>query len=109
LQKESARKKSQCRSVKGGLEKIAYGKVNDAVSLLFTDEADIASLREMDLYSIAEIKRQKGGAVEIKFYDRMEAMKCLRELEEKGESGSPLYRALEKCADSFGGDGKHGA
>jgi len=101
LPKDRIPKSRPARNVKSGLEKIAFGKVNDAVSLLFTDESDIEALKGMDFYNVAEIKRQNGGGIEIKFYDRMEAMKCLRQLEEKGESNSPLYRALEKCADSF--------
>lgn len=94
---ESARS----RSIKCGYEKIAFGGVNDAVRLLFTEAPDLAEFKNMDFFNIAEIKRVKGGGMEIKFYDRMKALECLKELGEKGGKQSPLYRALEKCAKSF--------
>lgn len=109
MSKEKIPKSRPARSVKSGLEKIAFGGINDAVSLLFTEESDIEALKNMDFYNVSEIKRQNGGGIEIKFYDRMEAMKCLKELEEKGESNSPLYRALEKCAKSFDKENGDGA
>lgn len=109
MPKERAKKGRPVRNVKSGLEKIAFGGINDAVSLLFTEKSDIEALKSMDFYNVSELKRQNGGGIEIKFYDRMEAMKCLKELEEKGESNSPLYRALEKCAESFDKENKDGA
>ena len=83
---------------KSGLERIAFGGVNDAVRLLFSTEPDPEELRRLDLYSVAEIRRLKGGSIEIKFYDRMKALECLRQMEEDGAGQSPLYRALEECA-----------
>lgn len=85
---------------KSGYERIAFGGVNDAVRLLFEDDPDPESLRDLDLYNVAEMKRVKGG-VEIRFYDRMKALECLRELEEKGAESSPLYLALKECAQVF--------
>jgi hypothetical protein len=100
LPQKRSREKPPVKDVKGGLEKIAFGGVGDAISLLFTNEADIAQLKGMDFYNIAEIKRLKTG-IEIKFYDRMKAMQCLNELEKSGGTDSPLYRALEKCTGAF--------
>lgn len=83
---------------KSGLERIAFGGVNDAVRLLFSTEPDPEELRRLDLYSVAEIRRLKDGGVEMKFYDRMKALECLRQMEENGAGRSPLYRALMECA-----------
>lgn len=93
-----AERKKPGGGVRSGLERIAFGGVNDAVSLLFQTEPDPEELRRLDLYSVAEIRRMKDGGIEIKFYDRMKALECLRQMEESGAGRSPLYRALEECA-----------
>ncbi len=90
--------------VRDGLRRIAFGGVNDAVSLLFATEPDPEELRRLDLYSVAEIRRMKDGGIEIKFYDRMKALECLRQMEEAGEEQSPLYRALTECARAQKGE-----
>lgn len=94
-----------CGGAKSGLERIAFGSVNDAVSLLFKAEPAPEELRRLDLNSVAEIRRQKDGGIEIKFYDRMKALECLRQMEEAGDGRSPLYRALEECARAQKEDG----
>lgn len=101
------KKRRDARTVKGGYEKIAYGGVNDAVRLLFSKEPDLSALDGLDLYNIAEIRRLKDG-LEIKFYDRMKALECLRELGERGGESSPLYRALAQCAKGIGEEKGHG-
>ena len=93
-----AERKKTGSTVRDGLERIAFGGVNDAVSLLFQTEPDPEELRKLDLYSVAEIRRTKDGSLEIRFYDRMKALECLRQMEEDGEGQSPLYRALRECA-----------
>lgn len=85
-------------SLKRGYEKLAFGSVNDAVRLLFGKEPDPQELESMDFGNIAEIRRLKDGGLEIKFYDRIRALDCLRSLSEQGAGDSPLYRALQKCA-----------
>lgn len=96
------------RRIRRGYEKLAFGGIGDAVRLLFTDEPDLTSLGKMDLYNIAEIKRPKGGGMEIKFFDRIKAMQCLEEMNPgKGET-LPLYRTLQECARSLREDGEDG-
>ncbi len=99
---EKARKR-----VKRGYERLAYGGIADAVRLLFTEEPDLAALGKMDLYNIAEIKRPKGGGMEIKFFDRIKALQSLEELSTAGGDSLPFYRTLQECAQSFkeNGDG----
>ncbi len=65
-------------SVKSGYEKLAYGKVNDAVQLMFRDGLTPRELKKLDLYSVAEMKQTKDG-LEIKFYDRMKALEALHD------------------------------
>ncbi len=89
------------RRVKRGYERLAYGGIADAVRLLFTEEPDLAALDKMDLYNIAEIKRPKGGGMEIKFFDRIKALQSLEELNTAGGDSLPLYRTLQECALSF--------
>lgn len=109
LGKQSDAKERVRRRLCRGYEKLAFGGIADAVRLLFTEEPDLAALSKMDLYNIAEIRRPKGGGMEIKFFDRLKALQCLEAVsgEENGEA-LPLYRAIEACARSFGEDGNGG-
>ncbi|MCI1965734.1 MAG: hypothetical protein LKJ17_06345 [Oscillospiraceae bacterium] len=95
-------------SLKNGYEKLAFGSVNDAVRLLFGEAPDPRELERMDFGNIAEIRRLKDGGLEIKFYDRIRALDCLRSLSEKSAGDSPLYRALQKCAKEIREEKKDG-
>lgn len=82
-----------------GFERLAFGSVTDAVRLLFTEDISASSLDQMDLFNVAEIKRLKGGGMEIKFADRLKALQCLESLtlaEEDDSAG--FYQALERSA-----------
>ena len=89
------------RRGKRGYDRLAYGGLADAVRLRCTEEPDLAALDKMDLYNIAEIKRPKGGGMEIKFFDRIKALQSLEELNTAGGDSLPLYRTLQECALSF--------
>ena len=98
------RKKSAGRNrsaAERGLRKIAFGRVNDAVCLMFRDGIGPEELKKLNLNSVAELKQTKDG-LEIKFYDRMKALECLREMEEDGAGQSPLYRALMQSVKKRG-------
>ena len=85
-----------------GLERLAFGNVTDAVQLLFCDEFNTRILNQLDLFHISEIKRPKGGGIEIKFYDRLKALQCLQELYHSQPSDvSGFYRALEQGVKTF--------
>lgn len=88
--------------VREGLERLAFGCVNDAMRLLFCEDPDLRTLRKLDLFPVAEVKRPRGGGMEIKFVDRMQALQCLREFcgedEEERCRLLPLYQALEQSA-----------
>lgn len=84
-----------------GLRRLAFGDVQDAVTLLFeSDEAILSSLGKLDLFNVSEIKRAKGGGMEIKFFDRMKALDRLMEAADMENSNSPasFYEALEKSS-----------
>lgn len=83
-----------------GLRRLAFGRINDALALLREDgcETDTSAL---DLYNVSEIKRVKGGGVEIKFHDRLDALKTLAELEDKAAdtaAADSFFSALRKTA-----------
>lgn len=84
-----------------GFRRLAFGDIQDAVKLLFeTEENILSSLPSLNLFNISEIKRQKGGGMEIKFFDRIKALEKLREITGADERQTALsfYDALEKSA-----------
>lgn len=96
------KKKTIQEEVREGLKRLAFGEIQDAVLLLFADENEILErLETFNLYNISEIKRPRGGGMEIKFFDRIKALEKLRETEAV-QSGEPLsfYQALEEGAKS---------
>ncbi len=98
------KKKTVEEEVRDGLRRLAFGEIHDAVLLLFADENRIINeLPKFNLFNISEIKRPKGGGMEIKFFDRIKALEKLRD-SENGVSAQPLafYRALEESAKRAG-------
>lgn len=107
------KKKTVQEEIRDGLRRLAFGEIQDAVRLLFEQESEILEkLPEYNLFNISEIKRPRGGGMEIKFFDRIKALEKLGEAE--GDSHfEPLgfYRALEEsaknlsssAADEYGG------
>ncbi len=63
-----------------GLERLAFGSSADAVKLVLSEEIpDEQELKEMNLFNVSEIKKVKGGGVEVKFSDRQKALERLME------------------------------
>lgn len=96
------RKKTTEEEVCKGLKCLAFGEIKDAIYLLFADENEITEkLPSLDLFNISEIKRPKGGGMEIKFFDRIKALEKLRDIKSDSPS-QPLsfYKALEEGAKS---------
>lgn len=94
------KKKTPQQEICDGFRQLAFGTVQDAVALLFAGEDEILKkLPEYNLFNISEIKRPRGGGMEIKFFDRIKALEKLWEFSESGSS-EPLsfYRALEEGA-----------
>ena len=54
-------------SILAGLRRLAFGSSTDAVKLAFSDELPPPDIiGSLDLFNVSEIKRVKGGGVEIK-------------------------------------------
>jgi len=91
LNSASSREFARC-----GFERLAFGSISDAVSLLYLEKPTRKELQEMDLFCISEIKKPKDGSVEIKFFDRLKALQQLFEeqkvCEQKTES--PIMEAI---------------
>ncbi len=75
-----------------GLKRLAFGNITDAIKLILQDDISVDDLEKFDLYNISEIKKAKGGGVEIKFFDRLKALEKLSLLEDS---------ANESVAESF--------
>lgn len=84
-----------------GYRRIAFGEVQDPVRLLFCEEISPQILRKMDLFNVAEVKRPKGGGMEIRFFDRIRALQCMQELGGAGQDDGGFYRALEQGAQAL--------
>lgn len=88
--------------IEKGLTELAFGSCCDAVKLLFMSEDEIMQkLPKLKLINVSEIKRPKGGGMEIKFFDRIKAFEKLIENDgERQENGLSFYEALEKSAQN---------
>lgn len=91
---------SDSGNVIAGLKRLAFGSCADAVYLVFADELPPSSIiSELDLFNVSEIKRVKGGGVEVKLFDRQKALEKLFEFEnscsDRGSAAS-LIEALTK-------------
>lgn len=86
-----------------GYRRLAFGSVADAVRLLLASDSDEPLNPDtLDLFCVSEIKRPKGGGLEIKFFDRQKALDRLSELQEaSADSALPFYKALERSAAAF--------
>lgn len=89
-----------------GYRRLAFGCVSDAVRLLFSDEVSHEEIEKMDLFNISEIKRKKGGDIEIKFFDRLKALEKLEDLwsTQREDEESSLFSAIEKGARALRDD-----
>ncbi len=91
---DKLRDKERCE-VRAGLERLACGRVNDAAALVFAEEITPHMLAESDLFNVSEIKRVKGGGVEIKFFDRQKALEKLEELDARLKSDEKAKNLVE--------------
>ena len=97
MEHKTKTRRNRTRRVKKGYETLAFGGIEDAVRLLFSEDPKPEDLEGLDLYNVAEIRRPRGGGMEIKFFDRIKALECLERLE--AEVGQPsLFEALEAGA-----------
>lgn len=96
----TAKNKGSRDEVAAGLRRLAFGCINDAVALAFKEEFDPEMLKELDLFSVSEIKVNRGKGVEIKFFDRVKALEKLSALigQSDSESRNDFFKAIENGA-----------
>ena len=83
--------------VLAGYRRLAFGCVNDAVRLLQSgDEPGELAPDKRDLFLVSELKRPKGGGLEIKFFDRLKALERLEQLanREPSAQAAAFFAAL---------------
>ncbi len=91
--------------VRAGLRRLAFASSADAVRLLLSDNYEDIDAEALDFFNISEIKRGKGGGIEIKFFDRIKALEKLGEFSGniRSDSAKPFYAALENSAKAMNG------
>ncbi len=72
-------------TAKSALQRLAFGRANDAVGLVFSEDSP-ENLDRLDLFCVAELKKVKGGGVEVKLANRLDAIKLLYELENRSNA-----------------------
>lgn len=82
-------------SVISGLEQLAFGRTNDATELAFSEKITPAKIRRADLFNVSSIKTGKDGGIEIKFFDRQNALEMLAEYSERFNSQSNAKSLVE--------------
>lgn len=66
--------------VRAGLERLAFGRTNDAVQLVLAEESlTPEQIQKLDLFSVSSVKRDKSGGMEVHFFDRLKALASLYE------------------------------
>lgn len=75
------KEKKTVSSVERGLMRLAFGSVADAMKLMLCEETMSAEeIETLDLFNVSDIKRPKGGGLEIKFFDRLKALERLEKI-----------------------------
>ncbi len=94
------------KDIAQGYVRLAFGCVSDAIKLLYAEDTEKDRIEEMDLFNISEIKRKKGGDIEIKFFDRLKALEKLQQLCDEKDilTGASLYSAIASSAAALKGE-----
>lgn len=102
----SGKNSAQLGEVTAGLKRLAFGSVSDAVKLMLVENPGDIDLDGLNLFNVSDIKKPKGGGIEIKFFDRQKALEKLMEISQAADtSGAGSFlTALERGAAALGGD-----
>lgn len=88
-------------AIRQGLERLAFGDINDICELVFSEEPlSSAQIAHLDLFNISEIKRIKGGGVEVRLFDRQKALEALWEIESSTDSTSTAKSFFDAISQS---------
>ena len=96
------REKSLANMSSVGYQRLAFGNISDAVSLLYMENPSRADLATMDLFLVSEIKRPKDGSMEIKFFDRLKALEKLECKSEEENGAKSLFDAISEGTKAIG-------
>ena len=78
---------------------LAFSSAADAVALALSDTPPSKEeLEKMDLSLISEIKRPKGGGLEIKFFDRLKALSLMNEMIDDSQLGAAEFLTALKSS-----------
>lgn len=92
------REKSLANMAAAGYQRLAFGSICDAVSLLYKSNPTAQELADMDLFLVSEIKRPKDGSMEIKFFDRLKALEKLTVKKDEQGGAKQLFDAIDRSA-----------
>ena len=102
IEKNIRQRREEQKNISEGYYRLAFGCISDAIKLLFTDEITSAEIESLDLFNIAEIKKKKGGDIELKFFDRLKALEKLQNIScESDSEDNSFYSAIEKGASAL--------
>ncbi len=91
--------------VRAGLERLAFGRTNDAIQLVLTEQPPSAEiLQKLDLFSVSSIKRDKSGGMEIHFFDRLKALTSLYEYSGDADGKAAAHALLSALSGRTEGD-----
>ena len=97
------RRQTAAELARVGYQRLAFGSISHAVSLLYMDNPTREELDKMDLFCVSEIKRPKDGSMEIKFFDRLKALEKLQCGAQNEGGAAPIYDAIAMGARALGG------
>ena len=86
--------------VSAGLTRLAFGDANDAAKLVFSDTITPDDLQALDLFHVTSIKIDKGGGIEIKLADRLNAMIKLLECAGAADSAAAAAALMQALRGS---------
>lgn len=101
VQSELQLQRMQCdicrQDVLRRLAQLAFGRANDCVKLVLTENPDIDTL---DLSLLSELKRNDKGTVEVKLIDRVRALEQLLHVgEQSNDAAAAFFAAAEDVED----------
>ncbi len=86
-------------------QRLAFGSIADALRLLFAESPTEQELRDMDMFTVSDIRRNKDGMLEIKFFDRLRALEKLgADAKEDNAGVAGLMEAIGRGAMAAGGE-----
>lgn len=92
-------------AIKTGLRRLAFGETNDIMEVVLSEEPiGLRRLFEMNFYNISEVKKIKGGGLEVKLFDRQKAMEKLLEIYQSEENKTGAEEFLDALSKSAGDD-----